>query len=597
MPTITITPFGRSVTAARGESLRDVLQKADILLDYPCGGKGTCRKCRVTIDPPPTSGRGKLSERGERGRGPPGMPDPGGGRLHGRHPRGTALEEDLVAGRPQRGHHDGGRQRVIPQDRDRPPRPVTRGPALGLGQAPRRARRPGHPGSDARATGAREAVGPPAGECLDSGGAVRGKLVPVAGRPPGGARTRVRRRPRHDDRRYRPARSRDRRAARAARLPQPAGVLRRRRHVPRPGVPRREGSCPRTPRFPPSTRGPAALLADAGVRPSQVLKTVMVGNPIMIHILNGIDPWQLTLCPTSPSPRSSLRGEPRTSAGRSRSMATWRPFPLISAYVGADTIGMIVALDLEEDATTSLSIDIGTNGEMVLSRRGELLTTSTAAGPAFEGAQISCGMRALEGAIVGVVIDPAGEVTRAPWWAAARPRGICGTGLISAVAALLDRGVIDETGRLVEPGEIAAPGLAARVFSVRIRAAVRPVGRPAGLRLAGRHAQAAARQGRRAHRHRDAAGSHGRAEGRAGRRAAGRELRGRPRRGRSHAHRPHPSHGPRARSTWSETPRCAGRSSCCCRASTARSPRARRAAPGSSSWEESPSSRRGSSRR
>ena len=78
--------------------------------------------------------------------------------------------------------------------------------------------------------------------------------------------------------------------------------------------------------------------------------------------------------------------------------------------VGADTIGMIVALDLEAERTTTLSIDIGTNGEMVLARTGKLLATSTAAGPAFEGAQISCGMRALDGAIRDVAISGDGRL-------------------------------------------------------------------------------------------------------------------------------------------------------------------------------------------
>ena len=173
----------------------------------------------------------------------------------------------------------------------------------------------------------------------------------------------------------------------------------------------------------------------------------------------------------SPSASSSIRGEPRDFGWSFQENGYVETLPLISAYVGADTIGMIVALDLEADAATSLNIDIGTNGEMVLSRRGELLATSTAAGPAFEGAQIACGMRALEGAIVGVDIDPAGEVTPRVV-GSSRPLGICGTGLISAVAALLERGAIDETGRLLEPGEIPAPGLAARVFSVGSELAV-----------------------------------------------------------------------------------------------------------------------------
>jgi uncharacterized 2Fe-2S/4Fe-4S cluster protein (DUF4445 family) len=144
--------------------------------------------------------------------------------------------------------------------------------------------------------------------------------------------------------------------------------------------------------------------------------------------------------------------------------------PLISAYVGADTIGMIVALDLEREKKTTLSIDIGTNGEMVLARDGDMLATSTAAGPAFEGAQISCGMRAIQGAIFDVSIREDGTVdTRVV--GDGIPRGLCGTGLIAGIAELLDMGVVDTTGRIVDAAEIAPPALRNRIFSLGNEAA------------------------------------------------------------------------------------------------------------------------------
>jgi uncharacterized 2Fe-2S/4Fe-4S cluster protein (DUF4445 family) len=139
--------------------------------------------------------------------------------------------------------------------------------------------------------------------------------------------------------------------------------------------------------------------------------------------------------------------------------------PLISAYVGADTIGMIVALDLEGEDKTTLSIDIGTNGEMVLARHGTLVATSTAAGPAFEGAQIACGMRALEGAIYGVWIAEDGALANQVV-GDVKPRGICGTGLISGIARLLEREVVDATGRLLDPRDVENPALRGRIFSL-----------------------------------------------------------------------------------------------------------------------------------
>jgi len=126
---------------------------------------------------------------------------------------------------------------------------------------------------------------------------------------------------------------------------------------------------------------------------------------------------------------------------------------------------MIVALDLENEKKTSLSIDIGTNGEMVLARGGELLTTSTAAGPAFEGAQISCGMRALPGAIYDVTIDAEGALALKVVGSAA-PKGLCGTGLIACIAQLLERGAIDATGRLADPAEMEIAALRHRVFTL-----------------------------------------------------------------------------------------------------------------------------------
>jgi uncharacterized 2Fe-2S/4Fe-4S cluster protein (DUF4445 family) len=126
---------------------------------------------------------------------------------------------------------------------------------------------------------------------------------------------------------------------------------------------------------------------------------------------------------------------------------------------------MMVAIGLEQEQATTLSIDIGTNGEMVLARAGKLLATSTAAGPAFEGAQISCGMRALDGAIYDVAISGDGDVSLLVV-GGKPPRGICGTGLIAGIAALLNRGVIDATGRIVDPAEVDVPVLRERIFQL-----------------------------------------------------------------------------------------------------------------------------------
>ncbi len=101
----------------------------------------------------------------------------------------------------------------------------------------------------------------------------------------------------------------------------------------------------------------------------------------------------------------------------------------------------------------------------MLSKKGELITTSTAAGPAFEGAQISCGMRALEGAVTGISIADSGQIDLQVV-GGGRAKGICGSGLISAVAELLEADLLDSTGRLADPEEVDNPDLKKRFFKL-----------------------------------------------------------------------------------------------------------------------------------
>jgi len=124
----------------------------------------------------------------------------------------------------------------------------------------------------------------------------------------------------------------------------------------------------------------------------------------------------------------------------------------------------IVASRLDRGAETVLFVDIGTNGEIVLAHKGQMMATSVAAGPAFEGARISCGMRATSGAIEKVVMD--GDLCMNVI-GNTRPAGLCGSGLIDAVAELLRTGLLDPTGRLRTPDEIpadAAPALRKRLI-------------------------------------------------------------------------------------------------------------------------------------
>jgi len=124
--------------------------------------------------------------------------------------------------------------------------------------------------------------------------------------------------------------------------------------------------------------------------------------------------------------------------------------PNIAGYIGADTVGMILATGLYKEDGVRLALDIGTNGEMVLKDGDKIFSCSTAAGPAFEGANITYGMRGSRGAIDHVNIDDGHIIVHVI--DDVEPVGICGSGLLDAVAVMLELGLLDETGRIIKPG-------------------------------------------------------------------------------------------------------------------------------------------------
>jgi uncharacterized 2Fe-2S/4Fe-4S cluster protein (DUF4445 family) len=464
MPTITILPLGKELTIERGTLLRDALQSARIMLDYPCGGKGSCRQCRVSVDPPPDAGKGRLRESDWAA----------GLRLACQLP----VSEDCTVTIPEvRSSRQQWKQGLRDTDIDvamesgsvrrvevtlaEPDLADQRADwerlAAGLAERGISAGAPDAPALEHLSRILREA-----GWKIDALCEENELLVldsKAAGRCLGFAvdlgTTTV-------DLALLDLESGKRLARRAflnGQVSFGADVISRAQSFHADRMPVREAAL-RT-----IDDGARRMLEEAGIPPGRVVKTVVVGNPIMIHILNDIDPWQLTHVPYVPLIAGSVRSAPRDFGWTFQENGYVETLPLVSAYVGADTIGMIVALDLAQERTTSLSIDIGTNGEMVLARAGKLLATSTAAGPAFEGAQISCGMRALDGAIYDVAISGDGGLSLQVVGAGS-PRGICGTGLISGVAELLNLGVIDATGRIVDPADLDPPALRERVFSL-----------------------------------------------------------------------------------------------------------------------------------
>ena len=171
----------------------------------------------------------------------------------------------------------------------------------------------------------------------------------------------------------------------------------------------------------------------------------VVGNSIMHHLALGITPATIAVSPYLPVIRDGLSVR-AADLGIALPNAWVYFLPLIGAYVGADTLAVIMATELDQSEEMQLAVDIGTNGEMVLGSREHLLACSAPAGPAFEGAEIRHGMRASAGAIDRVRI---GEDVRFWTIGDVPPRGICGSGLIDAVAQMVCRGVVDPRGRLL----------------------------------------------------------------------------------------------------------------------------------------------------
>ncbi len=192
-----------------------------------------------------------------------------------------------------------------------------------------------------------------------------------------------------------------------------------------------------------------ALGSDAA--PADVKKIVITGNTTMLHFLAGYDPSSIAVSPFTPQ---SLFGEamPASRYFTAYENAELYLPPCISAYVGADMVCAMTASHMTEAGGTVLLADIGTNGEMGLYHNGKLYTCSTAAGPALEGACIHMGMAAAPGAIDRVTL---GDDNTLQWHTIGEqaPKGLCGSGLISLMARLVETGQLDETGALEDPEE------------------------------------------------------------------------------------------------------------------------------------------------
>ena len=209
------------------------------------------------------------------------------------------------------------------------------------------------------------------------------------------------------------------------------------------------------------------LAAGASVSPETIYQATAVGNPTMLHLLLGIDPRGIDVSPYVPAFRHRVRCYARDVGLAMAGQGFVETLPAISAYVGADIVGGILATNLKGAKGSTLFLDVGTNGEIVLALDGRLVACSTAAGPAFEGASIVQGMAALDGAIETVRVEDGWvECTVI---GGAQPAGLCGTGLVSAVAELYAAGVIDPSGRFRDAESALADRLVGRRKDRRFR--------------------------------------------------------------------------------------------------------------------------------
>ena len=186
------------------------------------------------------------------------------------------------------------------------------------------------------------------------------------------------------------------------------------------------------------------LLARTGVLSQWIYKVTVVGNTCMHHVLLGIDPTYVGLSPYSAVLRHPLVLSARALRLKVNPEARVCFLPIVAGFVGADAVGAALATRLDESVAVRAVVDIGTNGEVVMGTRDRLMACSAPAGPALEGAQIRHGMRGAVGAIDRVWVED-GDL-RCHVIGDGAPQGICGSGLIDAVAAALDVGLIDWTG-------------------------------------------------------------------------------------------------------------------------------------------------------
>ena len=221
-------------------------------------------------------------------------------------------------------------------------------------------------------------------------------------------------------------------------------------------------------------KGMEKLCHSNNIEWTQVKRIAMAGNTTMIHLLMGYPCDGLSSMPFTPYKIEEIQIDAREIFERLEEAVDVLIYPGITAFVGADIVSGLCALEAGSAETVNLLIDLGTNGEMALGNREKLLVTSTAAGPAFEGGNITWGIGSIPGAICSARMQEekmiVGTIQNQP------PVGICGTGIIELIAELVRAGIVDDTGKLGDewfeegyPVAVDPEGRVIRLFQKDIR--------------------------------------------------------------------------------------------------------------------------------
>lgn len=195
----------------------------------------------------------------------------------------------------------------------------------------------------------------------------------------------------------------------------------------------------------------AELVSSGGIDVNSVYHATFAGNTTMQHLLANLDPTALGELPFTPTVSSGLLVRASDLGIAIHPDADVYVFPVIGGFVGGDTVAGLLTTGIFQAGMTSMLVDIGTNGELVLCHKGHMLGASCAAGPAFEGAKIAHGMRATTGAIEEIIF--ADDVYRRVI-GETKPVGMCGSAMIDLVAELLRTGILISQGLLLDPGSL-----------------------------------------------------------------------------------------------------------------------------------------------